>query len=160
MKAFQSLLPSNDSEYLDDCKGLTAIKKNIHDLLWKFLRGHLKREQTLQVLYIRKKNIFRAFHLVFWFQAVGELTTYHSEVGSIIIDTIVLIDLETSMLVNEKEREEVKGRFLSLLKESEKYLCADTLKERMEIETLGNASIVKNSKKFFSTVIKTKTKLL
>ena len=45
------------------------------------------------------------------------------------------------------------------MKESERFLSSDTLKERMEIETLGSAGIVKNSKKFFSTVIKTKTKL-
>ena len=37
------------------------------------------------------------------------------------------------MLVNEKEREEVRDRLLSLLKESERYLSSDTLKERMEI---------------------------
>ena len=45
------------------------------------------------------------------------------------------------------------------MKECERFLSSDTLKERMEIETLGSAGIVKNSKKFFSTVIKTKTKL-
>jgi THO complex subunit 2 len=51
-------------------------------------------------------------------------------------------------------------RFISLLRECEKYLSEGTLKERMEIETLGEAGIIKNSKKFFSTVIKLKTKLL
>ena len=71
-----------------------------------------------------------------------------------------LVDIEASMLVNEKEKEEVRERLLSFLKESERYLSGDTMKERMEIETLGSASIVKNSKKFFQFVIKTKTKLL
>ena len=93
-------------------------------------------------------------------QIIGEMTTFHSELGSVIIDTISLVDIESGMLVNEKERDEVRDRLLSLIKESERYLSSDTLKERMEIETLGSAGIVKNSKKFFSTVIKTKTKLL
>ena len=84
----------------------------------------------------------------------------HNEVGSVIIDALCLVDIEASMLVNEKEKEEVRERLLLFLKESERYLCADTMKERMEIETLGSASIVKNSKKFFQFVIKTKTKLL
>lgn len=88
------------------------------------------------------------------------MTTFHNEVGSFIIDTLALVDIESTMLINEKEKEEVRERFLLLLKECERYLSADTMKERMEIETLGLASIVKNSKKFFSTVIKTKTKLL
>ena len=77
-----------------------------------------------------------------------------------VIDILCLIDIESSMLVNEREKDEVRERLLSFLKESEKYLSGDTLRERMEIETLGSAGIVKNSKKFFSTVIKTKTKLL
>lgn len=95
-----------------------------------------------------------------FFKAIGEMITMHSEVGSIIIDALSLIDTETTMLANEKEKEEVRERLLSFLKESERFLSADTLKERLEIETLGAAGIVKNSKKFFSTVIKTKTKLL
>ena len=98
--------------------------------------------------------------LIFPFQTIGEMVALHKEIGSIIIDTFALIDLEASMVVNEKEKEEVRDRLLSVLKECERYLSTDTLKERMEIETLGEAGIVKNSKKFFSTVIKTKTKLL
>ncbi len=88
------------------------------------------------------------------------MTTFHSEMGSVLIDILTLVDIETSMLGNDKEREEVKERFLSFLKECDRYLSIETLKERMEIETLGSAQLVKNSKKFFSTVIKTKTKLL
>ena len=46
------------------------------------------------------------------------------------------------------------------MKDAEKFLPEGTLKERMEIETLGDAGIVKNNKKFFNTMIKLKTKLL
>ncbi len=80
--------------------------------------------------------------------------------GSIIVDTFALVDLEVSIVANEKEKNEIRDRMLAVLKECERYLSVDALKERMEIETLGDACIIKNSKKFFSTVIKTKTKLL
>ena len=139
MKSLQALLPGENGP-VDQCSKVNDIKKAIHDLLWKYLRGHVKRDQTLQ--------------------AIGEMITMHNELGGIIIDVLSLIDTESSMLTNEKEREEVRERLLSFLKESERYLSTDTLKERLEIETLGAAGIVKNSKKFFSTVIKTKTKLL
>ena len=49
---------------------------------------------------------------------------------------------------------------MGIVKESEKYLSESVLKERMDIDTLGEAGVVKNSKKFFTSVIKTKTKLL
>ena len=48
MKAFQGLLPT-DKSCLDDSNSLVSIKKATHELLWKYLRGHLKRDQTLQV---------------------------------------------------------------------------------------------------------------
>jgi hypothetical protein len=51
MKAFQGLLPT-DKSCLDDSNSLVSIKKATHELLWKYLRGHLKRDQTLQVRYI------------------------------------------------------------------------------------------------------------
>ena len=49
MKAFQGLLPSDTKTCLDECSSLVGIKKAVHELLWKYLRGHLKRDQTLQV---------------------------------------------------------------------------------------------------------------
>ncbi len=80
--------------------------------------------------------------------------------GSVVVDSFAIIDVEVSMIASEKEKEEVRERMLKVLKDCERYLSVDALKERMEIETLGDAGIIKNSKKFFSTVIKTKTKLL
>ena len=76
--------------------------------------------------------------------------------GSLIIDILAFIDSETIQVGNKDERE----RMVGILRDSEKYLPEGTLKERMEIDTLGEAGIVKNSKKFFTTVIKMKTKLL
>ena len=51
MKAFQGLLPT-DKSCLDDSNSLVSIKKATHELLWKYLRGHLKRDQTLQVRFL------------------------------------------------------------------------------------------------------------
>lgn len=55
MKSFQNLLPGssapgeNPSSGIDKSPKINEIKKAAHDLLWKYLRGHVKREQTLQV---------------------------------------------------------------------------------------------------------------
>ena len=55
---------------------------------------------------------------------------------------------------------EERERFIHILKDSERFLSEGILKERMEIDTLGEAGIVKLAKKFFTTVIKMKTKML
>ena len=99
-KAFQCLLPSDKSS-LDDSSKLNEIRKAIHELLWKCLRGHLKRDQTIQT--------------------IGELTTFHNELGSVIIDTLALVDIETSMLNNEKEREEVRERSVIITYRARKF---------------------------------------
>ena len=50
MKSFQTLLPSGSAgDSIDKSPKINDIKKATHDLLWKYLRGHVKREQTLQV---------------------------------------------------------------------------------------------------------------
>ena len=86
--------------------------------------------------------------------AVAEMVVARPEIGSLIVDVLSLSDLETMSKKEERER------FLGILNESEKYLPERTLKERMEIESLGEAGVVKNHKKFFQTIIKLKTKLL
>lgn len=73
-----------------------------------------------------------------------------------ITDTIVLIDMETSASNKNDERQ----RFIGVVRDAEKYLPEGTLKERLDIDTLGELGIVKYPKKFFTAVIKLKTKLL
>ena len=47
-----------------------------------------------------------------------------------------------------------------MVRELERFLSDGLVKERMEIDTLGEAGILRLPKKFFTTVIKLKTKLL
>ena len=50
MKSFQGLISSDVTSSLDDnLNQLIEIRKAIHELLWKYLRGHLKRDQIIQV---------------------------------------------------------------------------------------------------------------
>ena len=50
MKSFQGLITSDVTGTLDDnLNQLIEIRKAIHELLWKYLRGHLKRDQIIQV---------------------------------------------------------------------------------------------------------------
>ena len=46
-----------------------------------------------------------------------------------------------------------------MVRELERFLSDGLVKERMEIDTLGEAGILRLPKKFFTTVIKLKTKL-
>ncbi len=82
----------------------------------------------------------------------------HTELASLIPDVFVLLDIETSAGGGEKKDD--RERFRVLLKDAEKFLPEGTLKERLEIETLGDVGILKNQRKFFNTVVKLKTKLL
>lgn len=58
------------------------------------------------------------------------------------------------------EKKDDRERFRGLLREAEKFLPEGTLKERLEIDTLGEVGVLKQPKKFFNTIIKLKTKLL
>ena len=123
------------------------------------MSGQLKRDQVVSCL--------------------GELIVVHSEVGSIATDVIAIIDTETSLA---EDRKEERSRLAAIIREAEKYLSDGLVKvgtggvffgyyrtveikgliiqERLEIDTLGESNILKNPKKFFTTVIKLKTKLL
>jgi hypothetical protein len=65
-----------------------------------------------------------------------------------------LLDIES--LASKEDRE----RFLSLLRDVSKHLPDSIVKERMEIETLGAAGVIDSTKKFFTQVVRMKTKLL
>lgn len=114
----------------------SCLKRLIYDLLWKGLKGVLKRDQAAS--------------------ALGELSAIGADVTSSVVDVLSVVDTETALMGIKDDRD----RFVGILRDAEKYLPEGTLKERMEIDTLGEAGIVKNHKKFFTTVIKMKTKLL
>ena len=73
------------------------------------------------------------------------------------MDLFAVIDTET-VLAEEKKDE--RARYISLVREIERFLSDGLVKERMEIDTLGECGILRQPKKFFTTVIKLKTKLL
>ncbi len=75
-----------------------------------------------------------------------------------IVDTFIVLDAETAAFADV--RKEDRNRLLGLLRDTERYLPEGTIKERMDIEPMGDAGILKYPKKFFSTCIKLKTKLL
>ncbi len=84
-----------------------------------------------------------------------------------VVDVFSLVDTETSFASSSSgsgtgvgEKKDDRERFRALLKEAEKFLPEGTLKERMEIDTLGEVGVLKAPKKFFNTIIKLKTKLL
>ena len=90
-----------------------------------------------------------------------------------VVDVFTLVDTETSIAgagtssagsaassAAGGEKKDDRERFKALLKEAEKFLPEGTLKERVEVDTLGEVGVLKAPKKFFNTIIKLKTKLL
>lgn len=139
MKAIRLVLPAEDEKHgggLDNPDVDSVLKRRIYELIWKSLKNVLNREACVKTL--------------------GEISIMHSEMGCLIVDILSLIDTETMLIGGKEERE----RFIHILKDSERFLSEGILKERMEIDTLGEAGIVKVAKKFFTTVIKMKTKML
>ena len=83
------------------------------------------------------------------------------------------MDTETSLA---EEKKDERSRLVGLVREIERFLSDGLVKvsfekekhesffsqlqERLEIDTLGEAGILKHTKKFFTTIIKLKTKLL
>ena len=138
MKTIRSLLPAEESGNggLDNSTLDAQLKRRIYDLIWKALKNILNREAVVKTL--------------------SEISIMHREMGCLIVDILSLIDTETMLIGGKEERD----RFIHILKDSERFLSEGILKERMEIDTLGEAGIVKLAKKFFTTVIKMKTKML
>ena len=134
------MVPSEDAKSgggLDNPEMDALLKRRIYELVWKSLKNIISREACSK--------------------ALGEISVMQSpEMGCLIVDILSLVDTETTLIGGKEERE----RFIHILKDAERFLSEGTLKERMEIDTLGEAGIVKNAKKFFTTVIKMKTKML
>lgn len=131
-------MPAEDDENgggLDNSDIDSGLKRLIYELIWKSLKNILNREACVKT--------------------IGEISIMHPEMGCLIVDILSLIDTETMLIGGKEERE----RFINVLKDSERFLSEGILKERMEIDTLGEAGIVKLAKKFFTTVIKMKTKM-
>ena len=137
MKLIKSRLPLSRSQPGHEAE----VKRLVHDLIWRTVKpgGPLKRDQTSE--------------------AIGELSMKGAELTSAVVDVFALVDLETLAASNSGKKDEIREKFVGLLRESEKYLPEMTLKERMDMDTLGEAGILTNAKKFFNSIIKQKTKL-
>lgn len=81
----------------------------------------------------------------------------HSDLPSIILDIISIMDAETSSGVGDASQDE-RNIFCSIVKDTEKFLSEKLLKERLEIDTLQDVGTVKN-RIFYTKFIKVKTKL-
>lgn len=71
------------------------------------------------------------------------------------LDVLNVIDHETLVNDNNDERQ----RLCSMLKELENWLSDALIKERLEIDTLQDCSLLKTKKIFYTRFIKVKTKL-
>lgn len=107
----------------------------LHDLCWHVLEDRLKVDQALA--------------------ALADVTTLHSELPSILADLIFLLDMETLSAENRDQRD----RFQWLLGGCAKIIPDSLLRERLDIETLGDAGIVKNSRVMLTKFVKIKTRL-
>uniref|UniRef100_T1GUM4 Uncharacterized protein n=1 Tax=Megaselia scalaris TaxID=36166 RepID=T1GUM4_MEGSC len=132
-------LSSKDSDHflLNKNGGFNSVQiKAIHELIWQFLNKNVRKETILQVF--------------------SEIATTTSDASSAILDVLNNVDCETS--VNTDAMQDERLLFLQLLKDLSKVIPENLIKERLEIDTLQDAGIVKN-RLFYSKFIKIKTKL-
>jgi len=142
LKLFKSYLSSSSDQPIISLKQHKDIFRLIYDLIWNGVKGNLKRDLVVTCL--------------------GELIALQHEVASVVVDVIAIIDTETGLVEERKRNEQEKAernKLAGIIREAEKYLSDGLVKERLEIDTLGESAILKYPKKFFTTVIKLKTKL-
>merc|ERR1711915_741572 len=106
------------------------LSRALYEILAAFVKGHLKKEHARPFL--------------------AEIINLHPDMASQLVEVAILLDLENSTADGMgKSREPL----MSLLKsiDSDKLL-----KERLDIETLGESGVVKNKKAFHTRQIKVK----
>lgn len=135
MKVLKSLLDDGGPHVVDNPHH-RDIYRHIYDLIWQGVRDKIKRDQVVQCL--------------------GELIALNSEVANLVTDIIAIVDTETGLAEDKKDE---RSRLTATVREIERFLSDGLVKERLEIDTLGECGILKHPKKFFTTVIKLKTKL-
>lgn len=92
--------------------------------------------------------LYILFNILLFFQSL------HSDIPSIVLDVVCVLDAETSVDVQSDER----INFCYIVREMESFLTDKLLKERLEIDTLQDVGTLKN-KNFYTKFIKIKTKL-
>ncbi|XP_071535376.1 THO complex subunit 2 isoform X1 [Panulirus ornatus] len=134
VQMIKQLLKDNiDNPGLSKPNQVRDLSRAIYELLSAVVKGHLRRDYARPL--------------------VTEMVNWHPDMASQLVEVSTLLDLETSTIDRLSRNRE---QLMALLKS----LDADKLlKERLEIDTLGEAAIVKNKKSFHTKQIKVKTKL-
>lgn len=86
----------------------------------------------------------------------------HTDLPSLILDVIGIYDAETSNGLGESSSQEERIIFCDIVKKVGELLSDKLLKERLDIDTLQEAGIIKtqnNVNNFYQRFIKVKTKL-
>lgn len=86
----------------------------------------------------------------------------HTDLPSVILDIIGILDAETSNGLADNSTQEERTVFCEIVKKVEEILSDKLLKERLDIDTLQEAGIIKtqnNVNNFYQRFIKVKTKL-
>lgn len=131
------------------------MSRLLYELTWQAVRGGIKRESFFASI---------GGILVSFFTSVAKPLTKilpffvqvsHADVASLLLDVLNVIDHETLVNGNNDERQ----KLCSILKELENWLGDALIKERLEIDTLQDASLLKTKKIFYTRFIKVKTKL-
>ncbi|XP_017075431.2 LOW QUALITY PROTEIN: THO complex subunit 2 [Drosophila eugracilis] len=138
LKYLKQQLPDAADTPVYDQNGVfkQGISNAIYQLLWQALRFTHKKDLVLHLLL--------------------EVVALHAEFPSLIVDVVNILDSETSLITDGLQEE--RHAFVQLVKDMDKVVSESLLKERLEIDTLQEAGIVKN-KSFYSKFIKVKTKL-
>ncbi|XP_042869618.1 THO complex subunit 2-like [Penaeus japonicus] len=109
------------------------LSRGLYEILSAVLRGNLTREHVRPLL--------------------AEMLNWHPDMASQLVEVATLLDLEASTIDRLGRNRE---QLMMLLKSLD---IDKMMKERLEIETLGDYGIVKNKKNFHTKQIKVKTKL-
>ncbi|CAL4100396.1 unnamed protein product [Meganyctiphanes norvegica] len=109
------------------------LTRCLYEFIWAIVKGDLGRDKGKPLL--------------------SEILEWHPDIASQVVEVATVIDLETTNM--DRPGRQREGLLVIL-----KSLDLDKLlKERLEIETIGDAGIVKNKKNFHTKQIKVKTKL-
>ncbi|ROT72098.1 THO complex subunit 2 [Penaeus vannamei] len=129
----QLLKEDSDNPGLSQPSVCKDLSRGLYEILSAVLRGSLTREHVRPLL--------------------AEMLNWHPDLASQLVEVATLLDLEASTIDRLSRNRE---QLMMLLKSLD---IDKMMKERLEIETLGDYGIVKNKKNFHTKQIKVKTKL-
>ncbi|XP_031624361.1 THO complex subunit 2 isoform X2 [Contarinia nasturtii] len=141
-KYLKSLAKSNENPFFLGNDGKNPIFRYIYDLLHDGIRGVTKKDVVSTIL--------------------ADIAEMHTDMPSVILDIIAIFDAETSNGLGDNSTQEERIVFCEIVKKVEEFLSDKLLKERLDIDTLQEAGIIKtqnNVNNFYQRFIKVKTKL-